>query len=127
MEIKGKFSVVADAETKVSKAGGEYATFRVAYNERVKGADGNWGPLKWEDAQNDYDTVAEFYDVVVFPTSDGFEAAKSLGKGDFIDLEGRRNIRGYVKDGQRRTAQSIAAQKVGVVNSRRETAAAAPF
>lgn len=118
MDIKGKFSVVSEPEIKTSKAGSEYATFRVAYNERTKDADGNWGSLKWENAVSDFDTVAEFYDVVAFPTTDGFDAVKGLGKGDFVEVTGRRSIRGYVKDGSRRTAQSIAAQAVSVVNAR---------
>lgn len=132
MEIKGKFSVVAAAETRFAKSGNQYVTFRVAYNERVKNPDGTWGNLKWEDAQNDYDTIAEYYDVSVFADATGFDAASTLGKGDFIELTGRRALRGWIRDGQRNTAQSITANTVTVINSKTQApepalAGAPPF
>lgn len=114
-----KVSATKDAEVRLSKAGNEYVTLTVAYNERVKGADGTWGPLMWEDAKNNYDSVAEFLDARVFAGDDTtvIETAKGLKKGDFIEITGRRSLRGFIrKDGTRGTAADVIIDTITVVN-----------
>jgi single-stranded DNA-binding protein len=119
MQIKGKFSVVQAIELKLSDRGNEWGRFRVAYNERVKDTAGNWGDLMWPDAKNNFDTVSEFYEVIVFAGSDAFTLAKdTLTKGDFVEITGRRSLRGYVKDGVRHTAQSIVAESITMVTTK---------
>jgi len=121
-----KVNCVKDAELKIGKSGNAYVKFSVAYNERVKDDAGNWGPLMWEDAKNEYDSVGEYHDVTVFAREDNpgiVDQAAELKKGDFIEITGKRSLRGYLrKDGSRGTASDIVVDAIKVINTRSDSA-----
>lgn len=91
-------NLVADAETK-DKSGFAITNFRIAVNERRKGASGNW-----EDVPN-------FFNCTMFGNY-GAKLASSMTKGTRISIGGKLRQSTWEKDGQKHNSVTIIVEEV---------------
>ncbi|WP_427383360.1 single-stranded DNA-binding protein [Janibacter sp. G56] len=95
-------NVVADPESRVTKAGAPFTSFRVASTIRRRNPQG-----AWEDVQTSY------YNVTAFRAL-GMNVAASLEKGDPVIVYGRQRVNQWQRDDESYgTSVEIDAQHVG--------------
>lgn len=94
-------NLVADPELSIGESGVAHAKLRVAVNQRIQGADGNW-----QDGEPVFHNVSAFRALAE-------NSASSLRKGDPVTLAGELEFRSYDKDGERREARRIVADTIG--------------
>jgi single-strand DNA-binding protein len=94
-------NLVADPELSIGDSGVAHAKLRVAVNQRIQGADGDW-----------HDGEPVFHNVSAFRAL-AENASTSLKKGDPVTVSGELEFRSYEKDGERREARRIVADSIG--------------
>ena len=94
-------NLVADPELTYGESGVAHAKLRVAVNQRIQGADGNW---------HDGDPV--FHNVSAFRAL-AENASNSLKKGDPVTVSGELEFRAFEKDGEKRESRRIVADTIG--------------
>jgi single-strand DNA-binding protein len=94
-------NLVADPELSIGESGVAHAKLRVAVNQRIQGADGDW-----------HDGEPVFHNVSAFRAL-AENASTSLKKGDPVTVSGELEFRSYEKGGERREARRIVADAIG--------------
>ncbi|MFD5277548.1 single-stranded DNA-binding protein [Pseudarthrobacter sp. NPDC058362] len=94
-------NLVADPELTYGESGVAHAKLRVAVNQRIQGADGNW-----------HDGEPVFHNVSAFRAL-AENASNSLKKGDPVTVSGELEFRAFEKDGEKREARRIVAETIG--------------
>lgn len=94
-------NLVTDPELSFGESGVAHAKLRVAVNHRIQGADG-----AWQDGEPVFHNVSAFRALAE-------NTAGSLKKGHPVTVAGELEFRSYEKDGERREARRIVADRIG--------------